>query len=91
MVYSYEKLENVKSSNKRENIYIPPHKKWITLLNLISEEDGVYEYETVKLGWRNEFEDKQYIEDNFEELFVKPAFIEYPEPEVNEDEMMEFK
>lgn len=88
MAYSYEKLENVKSSNKRDRIYIPPHKKWITLLSLISKEEEVYEYETVKLGWRDEFEDKQYIEDNFNELFVKPANIKYPEPEITEEEMI---
>ena len=88
MNYSYEKLKNVTASNKRDSIYIPPHKKWITLLNLISEEDGVYEYETVKLGWVDAFEDRQYIEDNFDTLFVRPTKIEYPEPEQIEEEMM---
>lgn len=81
-------LENVKGINKRDNIYIPIHKNWIMLFNLVNSDNDEYEYEVVKLGWRDEFEDKGYIEDNFDILFKKPKPIQYPEPEIDEKEEM---
>ena len=87
----YGILKHVTVKNKRNAIYIPKHKKWIELSKLLQETETGFEYEFVKREWQDEFAIEGYIEDNFNELFVKPAFVEYPEPEVNEDEMMEFK
>lgn len=83
-------LENVKTTNKREKIYIPPHLKWIELSNIIDEENDIFKYEIIRLEWQKEFENKKYIEDNFNTLFVRPKNIKYPEP-LKEEEINEFK
>jgi len=85
-------LKNVKTEHKRESIYIPPHKKWIELSNQISVRDNIYKYEVVRLEWQKEFSIANYIQNNFDALFVKPKNIQYPEPEISEEEEInEFK
>lgn len=87
-------IKEVKPENRRPRIYVPLHKQYVELLKEkefykeIELEEGkkesivdYYEYEVVRLNWREEFstpetydEDgniltKSYIEQNFEELW----------------------
>lgn len=88
MNYTYRIIENVLEINKRESVYIPEHKNWIELSKILTEVDGIYSYEVIRLGWKDDFEDKDYIEENFDTLFVEPTKVVYPEPEQNEEEMI---
>lgn len=81
----YRILKNVLEINKRPSVYIPEHKKWVELSKVLTEENGVYSYEILRLDWDYKFNIKNYCEDNFDKLFVKPSKVEYPEPEMNEE------
>jgi len=79
-------ITQVKETHRRDAIYIPKHKNWVELSKETNEEDGVYTYEVVRLDWQDEFTE-DYLEENFDTLYVKPDYITYDEPEQTEEEM----
>lgn len=79
-------INKVFEKNKRDAIYVPIHKKWVELSKVIEEVNGIYTYEIMRLDWRPEFDTEGYLEDNFDNLYVKPANIIYPEPEKTDEE-----
>lgn len=78
-------IEDVLEQNKRSKIYIPKHKKYVELTSETIKEDGTLSYEVVRLNWREEFSQENYLEENFDTLYVKPKNIVYETSEMAEE------